>query len=153
MIYFKLWKICINLISNLFVCLIWLLTSKSTIFQLCRNGSLLVQPVLSKDIPWGYSNLLHRVIYTHFRWSTMWILISCSNGFTGSCATLFFFLNEVQNNVKMTKMSIVHSGTLHIQNNTSILYDAMSLWLCIVLIKGSKIRIFKFKDVLQSVSK
>ena len=34
---------------SVFVCLIWFFTSQSTIFQLCRNGSSLVEPVLSKD--------------------------------------------------------------------------------------------------------
>ena len=31
------------------VCLIWLFMSQSTIFQLCRDGSSWVEPVLSKD--------------------------------------------------------------------------------------------------------
>ena len=31
------------------VCLIWFFTSRSTIFQLCRDGSSWVEPVLSKD--------------------------------------------------------------------------------------------------------
>ena len=32
-----------------FVCLIWFFTSQSTIFQLCRDSSSWVEPVLSKD--------------------------------------------------------------------------------------------------------
>ena len=33
----------------LFVCLIWFFPSQSTIFQLCRDKSSWVEPVLSKD--------------------------------------------------------------------------------------------------------
>ena len=38
-----------NWFGSDFVCLIWYFTSKSTIFQLCRDGSSWVEPVLSKD--------------------------------------------------------------------------------------------------------